>query len=385
MAEPRRIAVLTTGRQDWGLLCGLCERLQDSDDFELVLLAGGMACSRHHGRIVHAIESQGFELAELLEWSLDQEVEAQSAEAVSMVGAALRRHRPRALVLLGDRHETAAAALASTLLRIPIVHLCGGEETEGSIDNALRHAVTKLSHLHFVTHAIYGQRVLDMGEAAEAVHVVGSTSVDNCLGTALPTRDELERELGLKLKPPVGLVTVHPTTLAEEASPSEVDVVLAAIRDVRATWVITLPNADPGHGEIRAALRRFEADTESTVVVDALGARLYLGVMQLSDVVVGNSSSGIVEAPAFGVPTVNVGDRQKGRIRGPSIIDVPADVQATKRALVQALSRDFRETVRSGASIFGDGSAADRMLAILSDWEIPVPPRKAFGGTAELS
>ncbi len=373
-----RIAVLTTGRQDWGLLYGLCRRIEAAPELELTLLAGGMACSDAHGRTVDAIRADGFSRIDLLEWDVEADVERQTAAALARVGAALRLRAPDALLVLGDRFETAAGALAAAVLGIPIVHLYGGEETEGAIDNALRHAITKLSHLHFVSHAEYARRVLYMGEPSHSVHVVGSSAIDNCLELELPERAELEALLQRPLVSPLGVVTVHPTTLGSAGGPSEIDVVLRAIEARSGTWVITLPNADPGNQEICAAILGFARGRPGMAVVEALGMRAYLGLVRQSDVVLGNSSSGLVEPAFFGVPSVNVGDRQRGRVRGPSVIDAPVELAAVQSALDRALSPQFRASIPAGTSIFGEGRAAARMVEILRSWRPPSPARKVF-------
>jgi UDP-N-acetylglucosamine 2-epimerase (non-hydrolysing) len=400
-----RLAVLTTGRQDWGHLRPLCEALAADPAFELKIIAGGMACSPAFGRIVDAVRDEGFPLAAELEWSPETaDAVDQSSVALAEVGRALQVLQPDTLVLLGDRYETAAAALAATLLRVPIVHLHGGEETTGAIDNVLRHAITKLSHLHLVAHQAYAERVIQMGEDPATVHVVGALAVDNVLRRALPTREDLEHDLGISLEPPVGLVTVHPTTLGPDGS-GEVEAVIDAVQAYPATWIVTLPNADPGHEHIREAFQALAAAPAALaapdrppagpaantaaraaqapapgkiLLVPALGEERYLGLMKLAAFVLGNSSSGLVEAPSMRVPTVNVGDRQQGRIRSLSVIDVPPDTDAILAALHKAESQEFRAAVAWQPLPFGSGDAATRIVAILRQWRPPVPPRKAF-------
>lgn len=373
------LAILTTGRQDWGLLRPLCEALSTEGAFTLSILAGGMACSDAFGGIVQAIRQEGFAVASELAWMPErQDAVGQTAAAISLVGSALRQISPDAVVLLGDRYETAAAALAATILAIPVVHLYGGEESEGAIDNALRHAITKLSHLHLVAHEVYAQRVIQMGEAPSSVHVVGSLGVDNLVKRNLPTRGELEQHLGITLGRPLGLVTVHPATLSVHGQPDEVDAVIGAMRAFSATWVVTLPNADPGHERIRDAFRAMAENAPNVVAVPALGEERYLGLMRLADFVLGNSSSGITEAPSLRVPTINVGDRQKGRVRSPSIIDVPCDESAIVAALWKALSPRWKAEIAEQPLPFGSGDAAQRIRAILRTWAAPRPPRKAF-------
>lgn len=383
MTSRLKLAVLTTGRQDWGLLRPLCAALQGDPAFELLLVAGGMACQPRFGDVRAQIDAAGFEVAAEIPWDAEHlDAPEEAAAALSLVAGLLREREPDALVLLGDRYETAAAALAATLCLVPIVHLHGGEETEGAFDNAMRHAITKLAHLHFVAHRSYAERVRQMGEDPSAIHVVGSLGVDNLVKLEAPGRGELERHLGIELKPPIGLVTVHPTTLHEGAEDGEVSAVIGAMERFDATWVITLPNADPGNEEIRRRLLAFASGRERAVAVSALGEVRYLGLMRLAEFVLGNSSSGMTEAPALGIPTINVGDRQRGRLRCESIVDVPNEPEAILAGIERSASPAFRQRVERMQSPYGDGHAAERMLDVLRSWAPPRPPRKVFWGIA---
>ena len=374
----RRLAVLTTGRQDWGLLHPLCVELSSDDGFELLLIAGGMACSESFGSVPEQIRADGFHPVRELAWPVvDTDPSIQMSRALAETATAIQELQPWALVLLGDRLETAAAALAATLNRLPLVHLFGGEETQGAFDDCLRHAITKLSHLHLVSHRVYARRVVQLGENPDTVHVVGSLSLDNILSQQLSSREELEEHLGVRLEPPVGLVTLHPTTLAD-AREDELAAVSGALEACRATWVITLPNSDPGGAEIRRGFLALASKHENIVAVPSLGAARYLGLLRIANVVVGNSSSGVTEAPLVGVPTVNIGDRQRGRIRFESVIDVPPNVDA----IVQAIRRVFGSSVRVASDApqkeMGDGRTAGRIRSILASWRAPDPPRKSF-------
>lgn len=364
----RRFAVLSTGRQDWGLLRPLCARICEDGDMEVEILAGGMALDPEYGAIVDTIRSQGFAVPAELRWDVrTASAWEQSAAATRAVGDALAQLRPDALVLLGDRFETAAAALAATVTRTPIVHLYGGEETVGAIDNALRHAITKLSHLHLVAHETYARRVVQMGEDPASVHVVGSLGVENAITAAAIPLEEISRRLGHCLDRPIGLVTVHPTTLAEGGVDRVVDAVIAAILEVEATWVITLPNTDPGHDEVRGRLVACAEDRDNLIAVTTLGEELYLALMQHASVVLGNSSSGMTEAPALGVPTVNVGTRQQGRIRYPTIVDVQPTAAAVTAAVKRALAEE--KTPRSPSIVaLGGDQVSTRIREVLRAW-----------------
>ncbi len=370
-----RIGVLTTGRQDWGILRSTCALLRDGD-FDLRLLVGGMHCARRFGETRALIEAEGFAPAEVMDWIGEGEppAAAQAGRALEMVGAALARQRPDALVLVGDRFETAAAAIAATLALVPLVHLHGGEETEGAFDNALRHAVTKLAHLHLVSHPEYKRRVEALGEDPATVHVVGAPGLDNLWRADLAARDELERVLGLALAPPVVVVTLHPTTWGGDPS-AEAEALAAAMRAVEATYVVTMPNVDPGNREVRAVLERLRG-APRVALVEALGERRYFGLLRLADALLGNSSSAILEAPALGLPSVNVGDRQKGRLRGDNVIDVAPEPRAIADGLRRALTKEFRAHAQAGEKPFGDGKSAPRIVAILRGWTPPNPPVK---------
>lgn len=371
----RRVAVLSSGRQDWGILRSTCVALRGAG--ELIVLAGGMACSARFGEIASEIEREGFHV-ECLPWPVGGEAPAaqEAAHALEQVSAALRRLAPDALVLVGDRGETAAAALAAVLEAVPVVHLHGGEETEGAVDNVLRHAITKLAHLHFVSHAEYARRVRQLGEPDDAVHVVGAPGLDNLRRDDLPGRGELEADLGISLAAPLVLVTVHPVTL--DADPAAAARAVAQAMDaVPATYVVTLPNADTGGEAVRRLLETAGAGP-GRVVVSALGERRYWGLLRVADAMLGNSSSALIEAPAVALPAVNVGDRQAGRLRGANVIDVGVDAPAIAAALRRALSPAFRAEVRQAPALFGDGTAGARIVEVLSRWTPPKPPRKRF-------
>lgn len=366
----RRIAILTSGRQDWGILRSTCAGLAAEAYFDLRVLAGGMHCEPTFGHTITQIEAEGFSPAETLPWITHDTLEqaaSQAGTALQMISAALRRQQPAALLLVGDRFETVAAALAATLERVPIVHLHGGERTLGAFDNAFRNAVTQMSQLHLVSHATHAARVVAMGVDPTSVHVVGPPGTDNLYRHDLPDRAELEAALDLPLADPVVLVTFHPTTLG--GSPEfEVAQLCAALDRVPATYVITLPNADPGNTAIRTRLQA-AAERRGRRAVDALGDRLYWGMLRLTRALLGNSSSALIEGAAAGVPAVNVGDRQKGRLRGSNVIDVPVEAGAIEAGLVRALDPDFHAKARSAPSPYPSGLAADRIVSILAAWD----------------
>jgi UDP-hydrolysing UDP-N-acetyl-D-glucosamine 2-epimerase len=377
LTDRRRLAVLTTGRQDYGILRSTILLLRGTPDFEVAVWAGGMHLQRRFGEPLEALKRDGVPVARELAF-LDEPPSpiADTAAALGQAGAALMRDAPDALLLVGDRTEALAAGLAATIAKIPIVHLHGGEESEGAIDNACRHALTKLSHLHLVSHPVHADRVIQMGEDPASVVVVGAPALDHAYRDDLPGSEALSRDLGVELKPPVVLVTMHPATLGGLAG-EEVAAVASAMADVPATYVVTAPNADAGGAEIGDYWRRWAEGRERVALVDALGDRRYWAMLRLADAVLGNSSSGIIEAPALGVPVVNVGDRQRGRLRYGPVTDVPAAADAVATALREAIAGGRRPP---GDDLGGYPAppVAPRVVEALRRWKIPHPPRKRF-------
>jgi UDP-N-acetylglucosamine 2-epimerase (non-hydrolysing)/GDP/UDP-N,N'-diacetylbacillosamine 2-epimerase (hydrolysing) len=371
----RRLALLTTGRQDYGILRSTILLLRRSPGFEVAVWAGGMHLQPRFGEPLAALRRDGVSAARELSFLAEPpEPAADASAALAQIGTALAEDRPDALVLVGDRAEVLAAGVAATIARVPIVHLHGGEESEGAIDNACRHALTKLSHLHLVSHRVHADRVIGMGEDPSCVVVVGAPALDHAFRDDLPGRDELGAELGLALKRPVVLVTVHPATLGA-AGREEVAAVAGAMARVPATYVVTAPNADEGGAEIADYWRGWAANRSGVAVVEALGDRRYWAMLRLADAVLGNSSSGIIEAPALGAPVVNVGDRQRGRLRFGPVTDVPSDEPAIAAALQGAIAAGRRQPSDGG---YPPPPVAPRIVDALRSWQIPRPPRKRF-------
>lgn len=371
-----RVGVLSTGRQDWGILRSTVVALAADPRFSLTLWAGGMACSPRYGEVANAMAELGLDVVRV-PWLDDApaDVASEIGVASAAFGRALADRRPDALLLLGDRYETLAAALVATVSGVPIVHLHGGEETEGAFDNALRHAISKLSSLHLVSHPEYGKRVAEMGEDPATIHVVGAPGLDNLRRDDLPSRAELEVFLSLPLAAPVVLVTVHPATHDAEGGLAEARAVTAAMDAVDATYVITLPNSDPGSVAVRAHMEA-ACRKPGRVAVPALGERRYWGMLRLVDAVLGNSSSALIEAPAAGVPAVDVGDRQRGRLRPVGVEHVDPDAVAVTDALRRALEPGAKEAAEAAESPFGKGRSASEIVAVLAGWTPPQPPRK---------
>jgi UDP-hydrolysing UDP-N-acetyl-D-glucosamine 2-epimerase len=379
MAGPRLITILTSGRQDWGILRSTAIALRADPDIRLGVLVGGMHLHERHGRTLDGILEDGFPVDRELDWLGNDAAlgaEAQAGRALELVGRALEETRPTALLLVGDRLETAAAAVAATLARVPIAHLHGGEQTGGAFDDQLRHAITKLAHLHLVSHPEHAARVRALAEDPRTIHVVGAPGLDNAMRTDLPGKAELEASLGIALKAPIVVVTVQPATLDLDPAAAAAPIIEAMDR-VPATYVVTLPNADPGGAGIRDVLQAAVAGRTDRVAIEALGERRFWGLLRVADAMLGNSSSALIEAPAVDLPAVDVGDRQLGRRREANVISVAPRAGVVEAALRQALDPRFRGRVAAQHPPLADGHAGERIARIIHAWQPPIPPRKA--------
>ena len=378
-AAPRRIAVVTGSRADYGLLRGILTRLQQMDDVELSVIACGMHLVPRFGETWRIIETDGFPIAAKIDLKLDDDRAATVARgtgiAVSGLADVLPKLAPDLLVVLGDRYEILAAAVAATLLNIPIAHIHGGEVTAGAFDDAIRHAITKMACLHFVAAEPYRRRVIQMGENPDFVFNVGAPGLDFADTAPVLSRAELFAQLGITGPERFLLVTLHPTTAQPEADAANVAALLGALAEIEdRSFVFTGVNADPGYRAIDDAIRAFVASRPDRAhLFTSLGSERYWAALRLADAVVGNSSSGILEAPAVGVPSINIGDRQLGRLRAASIIDCPAD----SAAILAALENIFAGRFHPNPSLvppYGLGGASGRIAGTLQKIDL----RQAF-------
>ena len=366
----RRIAFFTSTRAEYGLLRPMMAEVASRPELTLQVIVSGTHLSQAHGATWREIEADGFPIDARIDMNLGPDdaagVAASAALALSGTAQALTRLQPDVLVLLGDRYELLAAAQAATLAHVPIAHVHGGEATEGAIDEAIRHAVTKLSHWHFHAAEPYADRIRQMGEASDRVWNVGAPAMDNIAALDPVPRDELEAFLGMPLCAPSFLVTYHPVTLEADGGFAAMQALLDALAAFAGSVIITGTNADPGAGALRTALQTFaDRNAGRAVLVESLGARRYLSLMRYVDAVVGNSSSGILEAPAVGVPTVDIGPRQQGRLRAPSVIHCSENAADIRSALEHAISPAHRTIAGRRETPYGKPGAARRIVDIL--------------------
>lgn len=370
MSRRRRIAVVTGSRAEYGLLHRLLCEIEASDLLELQLIVTGTHLSAHHGATVSEIEADGHAIAARVDMALDGDSPAALTKAMgrALIGFAdvFERLTPDIVVVLGDRYEILAAAEAAMLARLPIAHIHGGEASEGQIDEAIRHAVTKMAHFHFVAAEPYRTRVIQMGEDPQRVFNVGAPGLDPIMAQDVMPFAEAMASVGFAPKSPLFLVTYHPVTLRRGAAADARALLEALDAFPEASIVFTGTNADTDGDEITMLIDAYvEAHSERMMQIASFGRKRYLSVLTGADLVIGNSSSGIIEAPAVGTPTVNIGVRQQGRLRAPSVIDCAEDASAIQRAIEAGLSPAFQSEAAKCETPYGRGGASVKMARLL--------------------
>jgi UDP-hydrolysing UDP-N-acetyl-D-glucosamine 2-epimerase len=370
----RTIGVVTVARSDYGLLRPVLRAIEADDALRLRLYVSGMHLAPAFGNTVEAIEADGFAIDERVETLAASDTPTGVATSMGLGAVAFAqayaRARPDLLVVLGDRFEVHAAALAALPFNLPVAHIHGGESTAGAIDDPIRHSLTKLSHLHFPATERYARRIAAMGEEPWRITVAGAPGLDTLREVEPLDRAALAARLGVDPQRPFVLITYHPVTLEPERAPERVDALLAALRDVDAQLVITHPNADTGRTAVLERLEAFAAQRTGAHLVVNAGIEAYAGLMAHAEAMVGNSSSGIIEAASFALPVVNVGMRQHGRVRAANVIDALDDTAAIRAALDRALDPAFRASLRGLVNPYGDGHAAQRIGARLREVEL---------------
>ena len=367
----RRIAIFTATRAEYGLLYWLMKDIQTSGQLELQVIVSGMHLSPEFGETWVQIEADGFPIDAKVEMLLssDSPVGVVKSMGLGTIGFAdaLDRLRPDMLVVLGDRFEALAIVQAALVMRIPVAHVHGGEITEGAYDDAIRHAISKMASLHFTAAEPYRRRVIQMGEAPETVFNVGAVGLDHLFRGEAMSLDELSVSLNFPLHSPYFLATYHPVTVADEAPEATVRAMLSAIDNFPEHQVIlTYPNADNGGRVIIPIIEEYaHINSGRVLAIPSLGFRRYVCAMRHASVMIGNSSSGIIEAPAFGVPTVNIGSRQLGRLAADSILNCATDRDSIRQAIDRAVSPDFFQYCQRVVSLYGQGDASGQIVRVI--------------------
>lgn len=346
----KKIAIASGSRAEYHLLRLLMQEIKGSECLELQVFATGMHLSPEFGSTYHQIERDHIKIDKKIEMLLssDTAVGVIKSMGLCMIGFAdvFSEYRPDAMIILGDRFEMLAVAQAALITRIPVIHLHGGEQSIGAFDESIRHAITKLSHLHFVAHESYRKRVVQMGERPQHVFCYGPLVQDVIQNFSNVKREEIERRLNIVFQNQVFLITYHPETLSAASCNSLNEMLNALSEFKKTTFIFTKANADPDGRQINKRIEAFCTENQNSFLYDSLGQELYLSVMQVCDVVIGNSSSGVIEAPLIPKPSVNIGDRQKGRVRYVSIIDVEAKQTQIVQAIKKALSVEHSNRMR---------------------------------------
>jgi UDP-hydrolysing UDP-N-acetyl-D-glucosamine 2-epimerase len=367
----RKIGVFTGTRAEYGLLYWVMKGLQLEKNIDFQLFVGGMHLSREFGFTVEQIEADGFNITERLDFLLSSDSSEAIAKSMALAlmsaSEAFNRHRPDLLVILGDRFEAMAIAQAAMILRVPIAHIHGGETTEGVIDEAVRHSISKMAHLHFSATESYRKRVIQLGEHPDRVFNFGAPGIDSIKQLKLLDREELSADLGFKLNEPYFVVTFHPVTLMDGGdSGALVNLISALNHYPNYKVLVSYPNADADNGELIKILDAYYQNNKDRVLLlRSLGQLRYLSALKHCKAALGNSSSGLIEAPSFGIPTLNIGDRQKGRLAGATVLSCDSTKSSITEGLCTILSSEFMEVCAREKNPYGIGRASQKIVSKL--------------------
>lgn len=379
----RSICVVSGTRAEYGLLRWVMDGIRSHPDLGLRIIATGMHLSPEFGLTYREIEADGYSIDRKVEMLLSSDTPAGVAKSLGLgtigFADALAQLEPDLMLVLGDRFEIFSAVSAALVARIPVAHVHGGEATEGAFDESIRHSITKMSHFHFVAAEDYRRRVIQLGEQPDRVFLVGGVGIDSIKRLELLDRPALEASLGFKLGPRNLLVTFHPVTLETATAAAQVGELLAALGELRDTHIIfTMPNADTHGRAVMDRIEQFTATHPTARAFTSLGQLLYLSVVKHVDGVVGNSSSGLTEVPSFQKGTVDIGDRQRGRLRADSVIGCAPERGAISRAIGKMYSASFQAQLRTVQNPYGDGGASARIVSTLATVSLDGILKKRF-------
>ena len=367
----KKICIVTGTRAEYGLLKPVIDKVNTSVNMELQLVVTGMHLSAEFGLTYREIEQDGYPITAKIEMLLssDTAVGVTKSMGVALIGFAdyFASYHPDILVVLGDRYEILMAASAAMMARIPIAHIHGGETTQGAVDEAIRHSITKMSHLHFTATQEYRNRVIQLGEQPSNVYHVGALGVENAKSVALMEKEDLEESLSLSFRTPTILVTYHPVTLEDMTAEKQFEALLKVIDSHKELQVIfTKANSDPDGRIINRMIDEFAGkNSERCAAFTSLGQVRYLSTLQFCDAVVGNSSSGIIEVPSFGIPTIDIGDRQKGRISAASVIHCGNETADIEEAFGRAMSPEFKSLIREQQNPYEGSRTSEQILEVI--------------------
>lgn len=381
--KKKKVCIITGSRAEYGLLYWLMKAIEESEKLELQIIVTGMHLSDEFGNTYLQIEKDGFNIDKKVDISItsDSEIAISKSMSIGLIGfaRAYDELNPDLVLVLGDRFEIFSAVTAATISRIPIAHLHGGELTEGAIDEAFRHSITKMSHVHFVATQDYRNRVIQLGEDPQKVFNVGGLGIDNIFKLDLLSKTDFEKEVNFKLGKKNLLVTFHPVTLEKSTSKIHFQNLLNSLDLLTNTKIIfTKANSDIDGRIINKMIDQYVSINENSIAFKSMGQINYLSALQFMDAVVGNSSSGLLEAPSFKIGTINIGDRQKGRIEAESVISCKSNTLSINKALTRIYSEEFQNTIKNSTNPYGDGGSADQILRIIENIDFYNIIKKSF-------
>lgn len=379
----KKICVITGTRAEYGLLSKLMKRIDDCPDMQLQIIATNMHLSPEFGLTYREIEADGFHIDKKVEMLLSSDTRNATTKSLGLgiigFADAFEDLAPDMVVILGDRYEMLGAASAALLYGIPIAHISGGDVTEGAYDDAIRHSISKMSHLHFTSAEEYRQRVIQLGEQPDRVFNFGAIGLDNMRQIQFLDRHSLEQSIGFEIGEDCILVTYHPVTMERNSAETQFGALLEAIDRVGCRVIFTKPNSDSdGRIIIKMIDEYVAANSDKAACYTSLGYVRYLSALQFVKAAVGNSSSGILEVPSFGIPTVNIGDRQKGRLRADSVIDCNTDVDSIEKAIRGALSQEWQTIARNATNPYEQPDTVARIFEVLQQCDLSQMKQKRF-------
>ncbi|MFW3345767.1 UDP-N-acetylglucosamine 2-epimerase [Aliarcobacter butzleri] len=377
-----KVCVITGTRAEYGLLYWLIKEFQNDDFFQVQIIATGMHLSPEFGLTYKEIEKE-FKINKKIEILLSSDTSVGISKSMGLAqisfAEAYEELKPDLILVLGDRYEIFSAVSSAMICRIPVAHLHGGEATQGLIDEAIRHALTKMSHIHFTATEEYRKRVIQLGENPNRVFNVGGLGIDNIKKLKLLNKEDFEKSIGFKLNKRNLLVTFHPVTLENNSSKSQFNELLTAFDELTDTNIIfTKANSDTNGRIINEMIDEYVSNNKNCIAFPSLGQLRYLSALQYVDAVVGNSSSGILEVPSFKIATINIGDRQKGRIKAQSVVDINPLKKEILRALESIYTKDFKEMLKNVSNPYGEGGSTEQIKSIIKNTKLNNILKKEF-------
>ena len=369
----KKVAVVTATRAEYGILRNVIDKIEKSAQLELCLMVTGTHLVPEYGMTVGEIVQDGYTIAEKIDVLLASDTPAAISKTMGLTmisfAEAFERQKPDCLVVLGDRYELVAVCSAAMNAGIPIAHISGGETTQGAIDESVRHCITKMSYLHFPACETYRRRIIQLGEEPERVYNFGDVGVEAVRLIPVMTKPELEQSIDFLLDKPYMSVTFHPVTLEAHEAERQMQELLDALDTfVDMKFVFTKANADAGGRKINEMIDAFVAGHDNCAAFASLGIKRYINLLRFCDGIIGNSSSGIVEAPAIGIPTVNIGNRQKGRLQADSILNCAPDREEIIRTVRESQTKEFQERARNTVNPYGDGNTSEKIVQTITEY-----------------